>query len=515
MKRPLAGWLAFLVVVLGVVMTIAAVFAIDREQPLETPTSAAPAFDTTGLLGWACPEGTVTTVRCGFVQVPADYDDPEIERVGIYVGLFDRNPDADNPPLLVLGDQIGPGIVADLASWRQLGRDLDRAIILIDLRSTGRSDHQLSCVELLKTSWLEVDLGDDEAVGSVREQRRLGVDRCLERMDARATVSKLDVETLAQDLRAVREQLGVERWVVVGSGATAEVATMAESVDPEGVEALILLAAAPATDDPLSQRRDHGREALFAAFDCQRADCAGDPEFELLLKADEALGSRSVVFTTPVGGARRRVSVNQGSIVPTLSRLVGQAEVREVLPDFAEALSNRQWRQLAILRGQEFRSLEYPLLSASLALNCAYPVPDLAEPSVQPANDNPLVLADAAATDGDRDGSAVERDLPLLDDPSNWVGLIDDPLLDPGLCDLVRPIGVPLDEVPESPVLVINQAFDYRAPASAAAELAAAWPEADVVVLETGDAPDLRQPCVLGAVSEFLEGRPTLEATCQ
>ncbi|MEM9566038.1 MAG: hypothetical protein AAGA93_25690 [Actinomycetota bacterium] len=512
--RRSAGWVAFLAILAGLMITAGIVLAVGREDPLVAPSDDTGVFDTDGLLGWACPEGTVTTVSCGFVEVPADHDDPEINSQRLFVALFE-GPEGETPtPLVVLGDRIGPGAVDDLGEWRQLSRDLERGIVLVDLRSTGSSEPQLSCIELLKANWLEVDLGDEQAIRLAREQRRRGVQRCLERMEELQGAAPLDVDTMARDLARVRQALEIEEWVLVGTDATAEVAVAAEAIDAAGVAATVLLAAAPATDDPLAQRFAYGQEALLSALDCGRPDCVGDPEFGLLIEAEEALGQRSVVFTTQVGSGRRRVSVNQGSLFPTLALGVHQAELRESLPDFVEGLADRQWRQLATVRGQEFPLLEYGQVSPSLWLNCGYPVAELSGPIAEPP---PVV--ETPAGDGAEGEEAAPPEPPsgtdLLTDTRNWYSLADDPQLDPGLCQPARSIGVPLDRPPSGPVLVVNQAYDYRAPTSAADALRNAWPAAEVVVLDRGDRPDLRNPCVAELVSGFLGGGPTLEGSCQ
>ncbi len=506
--RRTAGWLVFPAILAGLAILVGIVLAIGREDPLVTPTATDEMFDVGGLLGWACPEGTVTTVSCGFVEVPADHDDPDIASQRLFVALFAGPDGTARAPLVVLGDRVGPGAVDELGEWRQLSRDLGRGIVLVDLRATGSSEPQLSCIELLKGNWLEVDLGDDQAIRLAREQRRRGVERCLERMEELQGAAPLDVDTMARDLVRVREALGIDEWVLVGVAETAEIAVAAEAIDTDGVAATILLAAAPGTDDPLAQRLAFGQEVLLSALDCSRPDCDGDPEFDLLIEAEEALGQRSVVFTAQVGSVRRRVSVNQGSLFPTLALGVHQGELRNSLPDFVEGLADRQWRQLATVRGLEFPLLEYGQISPSLWLNCTYPVAPLSGPIAE-------VLPVAEAAPDDEDAAAdPPSGIDLLVDARNWYSLADDPRLDPGLCLPTRSVGVPLDRQPSGPALVVNQAFDYRAPASAAEALGQAWPAAEVVVLDRGDRPHLRNPCVAEVVSEFLDGGPRLEGSC-
>ena len=97
----------------------------------------------------------------------------------------------------------------------------------------------------------------------------------------------------------------------------------------------------------------------------------------------------------------------------------------------------------------------------------------------------------------------------------DYLALLDDPSIDQGLCPPTDDTRVAMSHVPAGPVLVLNQAFDVLAPQSAAENLGANWPEAEVVVLETGDAPSVASPCVRQLISEFLSGKsPTIGDNC-
>src|SRR5262245_58145464 len=96
-----------------------------------------------------------TGVRCGHVRVPLDRTGTRRGFVDIY---FERYPPTDRtkpPSSTVLSIEGGPGYptAADRGSRSELWRPVSkrRALLLVDLRGTGRSD-ALSCPALMRTT---------------------------------------------------------------------------------------------------------------------------------------------------------------------------------------------------------------------------------------------------------------------------------------------------------------------------------------------------------------------------
>lgn len=462
--------------VLGV-LAVAFVVSGDEDPLVAGATIAEPA---SGLEAWACPGASVGGVECGYLTVPADYDDPDGPTARIFAATVSAPLEATGPPLLVLGDQLGPGAARDFADWRVANRQLERDIVLVDHRGTGLSDPQVNCNDLGKVRWLEVDLWNDAAVDLRRDERREAINTCAQRLSGLPGRPDFSQDAMIADLQSLRSVLGIDRWVVVGSGETVPLALSLEQAAPDTVAGLVLLRAAPLTTDPFGQRISYAEEALAAALTCAGPDCT-PIEPTVVDEAQESLGQRSVVFTVPVEDRQERVAVNRGSLFSSLSLVVNDPETRVALPSIVARMAESQWREVALLRGRRYPTHEYGGVSVLLAQRCQTP---------------------KLTTSG----------LDLADEERRpWLGLLDDPSLDPGVCR--RQARSLPDGPPQSSTLIVNSAFDYLAPRSAAGELTRAWPEADSVVLVDDASPDLFDPCTLSVVEEFLGGSsPTLDS---
>ena len=303
---------------------------------------------------WVCPSGSMGGVVCGFVDAPANHDDPGPDRVRLFVAAVDVPGGATGAPLVVLGDQLGPGTVADLGQWRSIGRALQRAIVLVDLRGTGASEPRASCSEITNSGWAETDLAEVEALVAAQERRRAAVERCQIRVANLAGSPVATVDAMAQDLDLVRRALGVERWVLVAGHQTGSVATGFERRWPEAVDALVMLRAAPFGEDGYDRRVEYAREALSQALDCTGCEAVSFEDLELLV---ERLEGRSIVVTVPVGEFRERVSANAATLLPTLARSVVDAELRASLFATVDRVDQAEWRSLAAVRGQTLAPL--------------------------------------------------------------------------------------------------------------------------------------------------------------
>ena len=461
------------------VLGVAVYFALVRENP-DLSTGAEIQSTNTPRSGdlaeWACPSGTDGKVTCGFVSVPANYADPSGPQVRVFVATVGVATETSGPPLVFLGEGFGKGSVDDFAAWRETGRALEREVILVDHRGSGFSEPQLSCLDLGKVPWLEVDLGNADELNVERENRRLALNRCVDRLASLDDEPVFDFESVLSDLDRVRSALSIERWVVVASADTVPLAVAFEERHPDAVDSLVLLRASLPESDRLAQRTRYAEEALTAAL---------GTSLRPVEQVRDSLGQRSAVFSTPVGDARQRVSVSEGGITPILSKAVAQQAVRDGLDASIDRLGDGQWRELALLRGDGFRSHDFPGLSLRLAVDCELPT----------SRRSDIALAE--------------------DDPDRfWLGLLDDPIVDDGLCPAGSVTRTAMDHVPAAPVIVINQRFDYLAPRSAADGLQRKWPAAETAVLDTGDAPSLAAPCVLSLVSDFLGSPSTLEDAC-
>lgn len=476
------GWLALIVAALGA-LAVAALLALNRED-ITTDSIATPTPRSGDIAEWACPQGTDGKVTCGYVQVPAKYSDPDGETVQIFVASIGVPLEATGAPMVFLGDRIGPGAADNFSDWREVSRTLSREIVLIDHRGTGLSEPRLNCIDLPKVSWLELDLDSDGPVDLRRAERQESANRCVERLGDLPGAPDFSTDAVLRDIEEVRKALSIEQWMIAASGETVPLAVAIEERAPETVESLVLLRASMPASDRFAQRMDYAEEALTEAVGCETTSCSAATTLVPVEEIQTDLGARSLVFTASVGSARQRVSVNRASIFPSLALTVVDEDAREAVAPLLDRVTQGQWRELALLRGRRFRTHDYGEISINLALSCDLPT----------------------------NGSITRQG--LEDEPSrDWLGLLDDPIIDPDICPPLDPAST-MNRAPSTDVLVLNQSFDYLAPRSAARELQRRWPDAEVQILESGSTPALWDLCVLSKVSEFIGLPPTLEPGC-
>lgn len=444
------------------------------------------------LAEWVCPSGSDGRATCGFVSVPADYSTPEDGEVGVFVMWLSTPIENDRPPLVFLGDTLGRGSVDQFVEWREAGRVLDRDIILVDHRGSGLSDPQVSCVDLGKVPWLEIDVSQQGQLNESRELRREAVNRCIERLDTLTDGASFTFDTLVTDLERVRIALDIDQWVIAASADTVPLAVSYEDRNPASVDSLVLLRASEPEQDRFAQRSRFAEEVLAASLGSQ----AGT-----LDRAQEQLGSRSVAFTTDVGDGRQLVSISQPAVLPVFAQAIAAEEFRERQDGVTDRLLEGQWRELAISRGADFTTADFPGVALRLAVDCQLPT----------IGRNDLVFP---AEESDAGAVAIDGEL-SQDTAQNWLSLLDDPTLDSGICPPSDDAREAMMHEPRVPVLILNQAFDVIAPESAANALDSRWATATTVVLESGDVPTMASPCVLDYVESFLSSSPSVSGNCE
>lgn len=463
-----------LMILLGCAILGVGTVAAVRSEDGGAPEPVAVTTTTPEVREWACPAGTVGRVNCAYIDVPQDHDDPAIERIRLFTATIRPPSESAGPPVVFVGDELGGITVEQFGAWHQVARSLQRQIILVDQRGSGRSAPHLSCPQLGAVEWLESDLRA-ESLDTVRTQLHQSVANCRTNLDEEIPLEAYSLEAIVADLDRVREVLGIERWIVAGAGEATVIARSLEAAHPDTVEGLILLGATPEPNDPYDQRETFADEVLSRV--------AGPVLSARLDQVTEPLDERSFVFAVTSDGRTRRVAVGQGTVAPTLARAVGDPDVRAALETLIDdRLADGQWRAPAALRGEQYRV--HNGWAAPLAFNVVC--------------------------------GAVLSDTESPEPSDHWTGLLDDPTLDPQLCDAWdQPAEDAPEAAPARPTLVVNGALDIAAPASAAKRISSHWSTAAVYTLTETGRPSPFDPCVVSLMSGFVQGAtPTMEEAC-
>ncbi len=182
-------------------------------------------------------KGISEQLRCGTLDVPENYQQPDGKTIGIHFAVLPAIRESkQNDPLLILAG--GPGQAAT-----ELANMIDRMfqsvrqqrdIVLIDQRGTGKSN-PLSCAmshveELVKT---------DDAIDLAEVAKQ-----CLAKFEDTDLTQYHSVNAI-RDFEAVREALGYEQFNLYGGsyGSRAGLVYLREA--PESVRAAVLDAVAP------------------------------------------------------------------------------------------------------------------------------------------------------------------------------------------------------------------------------------------------------------------------------
>lgn len=202
--------------------------------------------------------------ECGIFEVPENPLDPSSEPLPLFVARVPATTATPQPQPLVLINGGPGGSTVDLYLQARPAFTptlLDRDIILLDQRGTGRSLAGLTC-----------ETPDDlELETAAPEQLRAAVEQCIEAFPRDAAMFTTSIAV--RDLEALRETMGYQAWNLYGVSYGTRVAQHYLRRYPDSVRAVILDGVVPAG---LVLGPDIARDAQ-AALERLFRRCAGEP----------------------------------------------------------------------------------------------------------------------------------------------------------------------------------------------------------------------------------------------
>lgn len=249
------------------------------EQTTETTSTPESALASEGFLVAGC--GAVTnefvaselftdpTVECGYVTVPADWDDPDGDTIQIAVYVIPATgPDPAPDPLVYLEGGPGGSAVATAvefidgpASYLRERRD----VVVVDQRGTGYSIPALFCPE--------IGSEDVDPAGHQACRDRLATDG-VDPGDYNSVNNALDID-------AVRQAIGYDEWNLYGLSYGTRLALTSMRDTPEGIRSVILDSVFPPQINGMSE----SAYTFYWAIDQIAANCAADPDCDIDAKA--------------------------------------------------------------------------------------------------------------------------------------------------------------------------------------------------------------------------------------
>jgi pimeloyl-ACP methyl ester carboxylesterase len=197
------------------------------------------------------------TVRCGYLEVPADRTTPNGRTLRLAVTIF-KSASHTPPPDPVVVLQGGPGlpllsIAAHMplsALFSSFAPGANRDLILLDQRGTGYSQQRLSCPALAAAGYraiVQFRPLDQKVTAAQRLSVLLRAERqCRARLvHAGIDLAAYTVAEDAADVRDLRLALGYRTWNLHATSYGTRVAMDAMRLDPAGIRSVVLDSALP------------------------------------------------------------------------------------------------------------------------------------------------------------------------------------------------------------------------------------------------------------------------------
>lgn len=291
-----------------------------------------------------------STILCGTVSVPEDYDKPEGRRVGLKFALFDALTQSPAPdPLVYLhgGPAGGTLHMIDAVATAAFPKHrLTRDILTFDQRGAALSAGSVACTTGLADHMLELAVATKES--PAREAAYLSelVAPCIEEIKASgADLSAYNTENNARDVRALASALGYGEYNVYGISYGTRLALEVMRTAPEGVRSVVIDGVAPAFVPILDTFNTPFADALDKLADQCAADAACHAAYPDVSASFNAAFEK--LLTDPIAGGPRDQSLDAGALYHTTFGLRNkwrlQYTITPYLPRiFAEAVEGKR-----------------------------------------------------------------------------------------------------------------------------------------------------------------------------
>lgn len=213
--------------------------------------------------GFEIPAGK--NVLCGTIAVPENHANPNGPKIGLSVAIIKSAALTKNDPIIYLEGGPGGSAIDSAHHWIDFDIAEDRDMIIYDQRGTGHSIPFLDCHPEVTTQY-----GNQSP--TYRELGRL----CREELLTNGSdTDQYHTQNSAEDLEIIRQQLGIESWIIYGiSYGTALAQTYAKSY-PEHTSAIVIDSVLPLNHPFFSENIKKVPAAFETLFDAcaQESEC--------------------------------------------------------------------------------------------------------------------------------------------------------------------------------------------------------------------------------------------------
>ncbi len=246
-----------------------------------TGAGPAPPPYKTQLLNASCPpevsEFVLTEHSCWYLEVPEDRSDPD--RAAVQVFVVRVLPPLGNPaadPLVLLGGDLGE--VLGYEGVAPAVTRVNRELIIVEARGSGRSRPSLACPEVADADWdlLSIPMSDPAWNETFLRAARACYDRLVgEGIDP----SAFNLGEMAADVEDLRRALGIEEWNLMTIQSSSRIALEVMDRYPDHVRSVILDSPEFPGDGGFGQANEAIRRAVAVLAQYCEADPRCAPSF--------------------------------------------------------------------------------------------------------------------------------------------------------------------------------------------------------------------------------------------
>jgi pimeloyl-ACP methyl ester carboxylesterase len=207
-----------------------------------TGAGPAPPVYKVQLVEAACPpevsQVILTEHTCWYLVVPEDRSDPDGATVRVFVvRVMPPSKDPAPDPLALLGGDLGEvlgyeGVAPAVAR-------VNRELIIVEPRGSGRSRPSLSCPEVVHAEWDLLSIPMSDPAWNQTFLRAAGA--CYDRLVREGIdPSTYNLEEMAADVEDLRRALGIDAWNLMTLGTASRIALEVVELYPDHVRSVIL-----------------------------------------------------------------------------------------------------------------------------------------------------------------------------------------------------------------------------------------------------------------------------------
>ena len=241
--------------------------------------------------------GITRAAKCGTVEVPENWDQPEGRKLSIAVAVIPAEVGGShNDPLVpLMGGPSESAISAAEYNFGQAGSLMrDRDMLLVDQRGSGKS------------AGLRCQLFDPKNPGaSLRDVFPVvGLERCVKELSKRADLTQYTYTNFARDLEYVRRALGYGQLNLSGGSYGTRAAQFYLRVYPQNVRTVLLNSVVPLDIISSLTMAKSAEGARNQMFDACAADAACKTAFPDLRKEFSAIVQQLDAGQAPIARGR-------------------------------------------------------------------------------------------------------------------------------------------------------------------------------------------------------------------